>query len=204
MKVGIVVGSHRKQSQSAKVGRYLAQVINDAIPDARLFTLDLGISPLPMWDEGVWDSTPEWNRVWGPISESLKACDAFFFISPEYAGMASAALKNFFMLASGGGKELAHKPAVLVGVSSARGGAYPISELRASGYKNSYVNFIPDHLIVRQVEGILNGPESTSEDETYMRGRIEYTVRVLAAYAKAFQQIRQAGVIDLKTYANGM
>ena len=67
-------------------------------------------------------------------------------ISPEWAGMAPAHLKNFLLMCDGG--ELAHKPAQLIGVSSGMGGAYPIAELRMSGYKNNFLMWLPDHMRV--------------------------------------------------------
>ena len=67
--------------------------------------------------------------------------------------MAPAGLKNFFLLA---GSTLAHKPAMIVGVSSGRGGRYPIAELRSSSYKNTKVVYVPDHLYIDKCEDMLN------------------------------------------------
>jgi predicted RNase H-like nuclease (RuvC/YqgF family) len=84
------------------------------------------------------------------------------------------------------------------------GGAYPIAELRMSSYKNSRVCYIPEHVIVRQVEHVLNTPDSISVDDTRIRDRLAYAVKVLEEYAKALQSIRHSGVIDFATYPNGM
>ena len=49
MKIGVIVGSHRTESESAKVGRFLcAQLATEA---SATWTLDLGKTPLPLWDE---------------------------------------------------------------------------------------------------------------------------------------------------------
>ena len=67
--------------------------------------------------------------------------------------MVPAGLKNFFLCF--GRNELAHKPGLIVGVSSADGGVYPVAELRMSSYKNSRICYIPEQLIVRNVESVL-------------------------------------------------
>ena len=84
------------------------------------------------------------------------------------------------------------------------GGSYPIAELRMSSYKNSHVCYIPNHVIVRHVEQVLNTPDSVNEDDRRIRERLAYSVKVLEEYAKAFQSIRKSGVIDFETYPNGM
>ena len=48
-------------------------------------------------------------------------------VSPEWNGMVPSMLTNFFLLCSN--NELAHKPGLLVGVSSGTGGSYPVAEL---------------------------------------------------------------------------
>ena len=68
--------------------------------------------------------------------------------------MVPAALKNFFLLWAATG-ELSHKPALPCAVSAGEGGAYVISELRMSSYKNNRLCWLPEQLIARQVKSIL-------------------------------------------------
>ena len=77
-----------------------------------------------------------------PISNKLASSDAFIVISPEWHGMAPAGLKNFFLMWGKG--ELAHKPALIITVSSGDGGSYPVAELRMSSYKNNRICFLPE------------------------------------------------------------
>ena len=116
--------------------------------------------------------------------------------------MACPAIKNFFIYASKA--ELAHKPGLLVGVSSGIGGAYPIAELRASSYKNCRLCYLPEHLIVRQVEKVLNGPQAVDEADERIRGRIDYALDVLVRYGHALQPVREAISFDNPAFANGM
>jgi NAD(P)H-dependent FMN reductase len=55
-----------------------------------------------------------------------------------------------------GVEDVAHKPALLVSVSSGRGGAFPINQMRQLGYKNNRIMYLPEHLIVRSVEKVMN------------------------------------------------
>ena len=116
--------------------------------------------------------------------------------------MASPALKNFFVLASK--TELAHKPALLVAVSSGLGGSYPISELRSSSFKNNRLCYIPEQLIVRQVNAMLHPGPVTDANDLRLRPRIDYALGVLHSYATALQAVRETVDMDNPEFANGM
>ena len=81
MKIGVVVGSHRKESESAKVGAYLASVLEDMGHSP--WTLDLGKSPLPMWDEELFSGEGKWS-VMANLTEELQGSDGFVIVSPEW------------------------------------------------------------------------------------------------------------------------
>jgi NAD(P)H-dependent FMN reductase len=202
MKIAIISGSHRPESQSGRVARYIERRLTSKFSLQETYLLDLGRTALPLWDEDAWKPSEEFVQSWSPVSAELKTAEGFVFVSPEWAGMVPAALKNFFLLCNKG--ELAHKPALIVAVSASRGGAYPIAELRMSSYKNTYVCYIPDHLIVRDVATAFVGEEPQSKDDERIRARADYAVGVLLAYAKAFGPIRASGVINLAAYPYGM
>jgi NAD(P)H-dependent FMN reductase len=202
MKFAIISGSHRVNSQSGKVGRFLAERLSSLNPEYQTYLLDLGKTPLPLWDEGIWSGDPRILDVWKPVSKEIATCDAAIVIAPEWSGMVPAALKNFFLLASDGC--LYHKPGLIVGVSSSRNGAYPVAELRMSSYKNTHLQYISEHVIVRFVEAMLNGPEAESEDDTSLRKRIDYSLAVLAEYGKALKGVRDSGVLKKKEFPFGM
>jgi len=183
-----------------KVAHHLQSRIEASGSSASI--IDLSRSKLPLWDEEVWAGAEKWTKVWSPLASMLGASDSLVVISPEYGGMAAPALKNLFLFT--GGDLIAHKPALLVSVtSSAVNGAYPVSELRSSGHKNSRLVYIPDHVIIRESEKHLNS-DSGGEAEAYLRTRIDYSISVLGQYAVAMRGIRESGVVDLKTYPFGM
>lgn len=201
MKIAIICGSHRKDSGSLKVSSFLEKLIQN--DNHKTYLLNLGTASIPLWEEVIWDGDEEWKKLWTPYSEEIKSCDGLIIVSPEYGGMASPAVKNFFLLCSK--QELAHKPGLIVTVSSARGGAYPVSELRASSYKNTRICYIPEHIIVRNVEHVLNdSSEPQLEEDIYLRKRIPYALKLLYSYASALVQVRDSGIPDYKTFGNGM
>jgi NAD(P)H-dependent FMN reductase len=204
MKVGLISGSHRKNSQSLKVARTAQARLAALGLSTATYLYDLGENPLPLWDESIWAGDPAWQERLGPISEELASCDAFIVIAPEWHGMAPAGLKNFFLMWGNG--ELAHKPALLIAVSASSGGAYPIAELRTSSYKNNRICYLPEHLIVRNVSSVFNldDAENDSRSQDYISARMDYCLRMLGSYAEAFKPIRSSGNVGLETYKFGM
>jgi NAD(P)H-dependent FMN reductase len=203
MKLTIVSGSHRPDSESGKVARHVQQHLSKVPDVSATYLLDLGRTPLPLWDPEVWQPSDHWQQLWSPISAELSAADAFVVVSPEWSGMVPAGLKNLFLLCTRG--ELAHKPALIVAVSASMGGAYPVAELRMSSYKNTYLCYIPDHVIVRNVRKLLNDPSApASEDDEKVRERLQYALRILVEYGKALRHVRESGAVDLQRYPYGM
>ena len=204
MKITVICGSSRKQAQSLKVSRYIEQVLNQQEVCDETWLYALTDNPLPLWDESIWAADPAWQERLEPVSKQLASSDAFVIVVPEWHGQAPSGLKNFFLMWGKG--ELAHKPALIVAVSSADGGAYPVAELRMSSYKNNRICYIPEQVIIRNVESVLNdNPADNNLDaDRYFRDRIFYALRILAGYADALGAVRQSGVTDLSLYKNGM
>ncbi|EMY78436.1 flavin reductase [Leptospira weilii serovar Ranarum str. ICFT] len=200
MKLAIIVGSHRKISQSTKVAKWMSSRLESF--GHQTWVLDLGVHKLPVWDDSFWDGGEDWDRIWKPIESELKNADAFIFVTPEYSGMASPGLKNFLLYCNS--SLLGHKPVLIGAVSASRGGAYPIAELRMSSYKNTKLCYIPEHIIVRDAEQVLNGPESASKEDSYIRGRIDFALKILVSYGEALKAVRDSGVTFKKEFANGM
>ncbi len=204
MKISIISGSHRRDSQSEKVARFIRQTLEQQSICAETWLFSLAGNPLPLWDESIWDADPEWERRLAPLSAELAASDAFVVIAPEWHGQVPSGLKNFFLMWGKG--ELAHKPALIVTVSSADGGAYPVAELRMSSYKNNRICYIPEQVIVRNVESVLNDDpaENDADADRYFRERITFALRILREYGLALGQVRGSGVADLALFKNGM
>jgi len=202
MQIAIIVGSHRKDSQSAKVARFLASQLM-SLGEHNCWICDLGKEPLPLWDEEIGSDAPQWSGL-EALTEKIDAADAFIMIAPEWHGMVPAALKNFFLVC--GGASFAHKPALPVGVSVGPGGTYPINELRTSSYKNNRLCYLPEHLIVRNCMVVMNEDSSENDEgeHSYISERSLYCMKQLIAYADALAKVRASGAADLTPYPNGM
>jgi NAD(P)H-dependent FMN reductase len=205
MKIGIICGSHRPDSQSGKVARYIDQALRDQAICDSTWIFDLAGNPLPLWDEGVWNGDEKWEYMLKPLREQLSSSDAFVIVSPEWHGMVPAGLKNFLLMWTAGG-ELAHKPALIVTVSTADGGSYPVAELRMSSYKNSRICYLPEHLIIRYVDTVFNADPAQNKPsaQEYFEKRLSYCLEMLGEYGRAFQQIRASGKTSLEAYTSGM
>jgi NAD(P)H-dependent FMN reductase len=206
MKIGVICGSHRNESQSEKIGRYAAAQLSGRGFADETFVFSLAGNPLPFWDEGMWSGDPKWADALGELRAELAACDGFVVVTPEWHGMVPAGLKNFFLLLTGT-EELAHKPALIIAVAGgAGGGAYPIAELRMSSYKNSRICYLPEHLIVRNAGKVFNENDADNDEEThsYLHKRLIYGLDMLVEYARALATVRASGKTSLETYKNGM
>lgn len=194
MNIVVISASMRKNSQSFKVAKYVADNLVSNDVDVKL--IDLQAIDLPMYDDTEKD-LPQLNN----LIPQLSAAHGFVFVSPEWDGMMSIGLLNMYHYL---GSELAHKPVLPVGVSASRGGAYPIEQMRQIGAKNRHFVVIPEHVIVRNVENVLNEVESVSEEDTYIRDRLNYAGGVLRAYADAMKVLQTSALIDNTKYPNGM
>lgn len=90
------------------------------------------------------------------------------------------------------------------GVSSGLGGAYPLSELRASSYKNCRICFIPEQLIVRQVEAVMNHGPAADADDQRIRERADWALDVLLHYREALRGLPQRIDWSRPQFGNGM
>lgn len=204
----ILAGSHRPQAQSSKVGGYIETTLWTLFPDDTSFLYDLRENPLPLRNDRFRDKQSseyqEFTKIRAPIATELEKADAVVIISPERAGMATPAVKNFMLYTDA--HLCANKPALLVSVSAGRGGRYPIAELRMSSTKNNQLCYIPQHVIVDHVGDVLNDYELTGTEkaDSFIKARLQYSLKMLEAYAQWLQWVRTSGVSDITTYPYGM
>ena len=193
MNLVIISASQRTQSQSAKVAEYLA---DNSSQFSAVRHIELCKQRLPMWD-GEEMSKQQDDSDWLAINVQLQAMDALILITPEWGGTASPLLKNLLMMAQA--TDIGHKPVLLVSVVNGISGAYPIAELRMNAFSNNKLVAIPDHLIIRNVEEILNtiNKDDQQKDEAItrrdksMRHRIGYSLHTLLHYSQAMKSLRE-------------
>jgi NAD(P)H-dependent FMN reductase len=202
MKLSVIAGSQRPNSQSKKVATYLAARL--AARDVEVApVMDMGAGLLPWWDESAFGAAPSpLNEAWKPLSDQLSASDGFVCVVPEWHGMVPPALKNMLLLCT---SELAHKPGFIVSISASNGGAYPVVELRTTGFKNNRICWLPDHVTIRGVKSVLNAePAADEKTESDIKGRLEHGLGLLIEYAKALRGVRASGAFDRQAYPFGM
>jgi azobenzene reductase len=199
MKISIISASHRTNSQSRRISDLLQRNLLNIKSGLEIFSLDLADGSLPLWSPDKKNGEGVWGDNWNTISDNLNQSDGFIFVVPEYGGMATPAAKNFFLLCGNG--ELSHKPGLIVSVSSGNGGAYPITELRSSSYKNTHVMWIPENIIIRNVEEFNPGNHGEKIPE-WLDNRIDYVLKLLLVYASNMKPIRE--FINRKDFGNGM
>ena len=204
MKISIISGSHRNPSQSEKIGRYVETLLKNEFTDIDPFLYLLADNPLPLWDQSVWESNEEWIERLAPLKEQFSNSDAFVIISPEWHGQVPSGLKNLFLLFNR--FELGHKPAFIISVSSGSGGTYPISELRMSSYKNNRLCYIPEHLIIREVENVFNehAKDNNEKSDAYYKERLKWALKILQGYGEALKSMRDKVEIHNDKFSNGM
>jgi NAD(P)H-dependent FMN reductase len=203
MKFGIIAGSHRKDSQSERIAHYLATTLKSQNQSHETYIYSLRGNPLPMWDESFLKDDPKWQETWAPVSKELNSSDAIILCAPEWGGLIPAGLRNIFHFC-GFGTEFADKPGLIVGISASRGGSYPIAELRSISSKNVRIVYIPDHIIVRNCKNVLLDTPATTDEDQYIRKRVDHTLKVLTLYAQAFKEIRSNSSVDLTAFKFGM
>jgi NAD(P)H-dependent FMN reductase len=199
-RIVIVSGSHRVNSQSRRVAAFIREALGARFSvSARI--VDLAEAGIPLWEEVDRRVTAPWSETWTPVARRLEAAEGVVLVVPEWAGMVPPALKNLLLLC---GAELAHKPALIVSVSAGDGGAYPVAELRAFGFKNNRVCYIPDHVILRHVAELLIGAEAAHAWDAQARARLHHALGMLLLYAAALKSVRQAPEYDLSQFPYGM
>ena len=97
MKISIISSSHRVNSQSKKISRFLQNKLVKTDSNLETFVLDLADASLPLWaPDKKKDGKGIWGKTWNSISDNLNKSDGFVLVVPEYGGMATPAAKIYF------------------------------------------------------------------------------------------------------------
>lgn len=180
MQVTIISGSHTSESQSVRIAEYLRRrlLALELVNNTQVGIHDLGAAPLPLWKPGIS----------GLTSQQIAMCsdaDAYILVSPDWHGMATPAIKNWFYFLNPIWME--HKPVLLVGVSAGQGGFYPVMDLRSYTFKNFRPCYLPEHLIIQNVRRQFSYEDDVAN---VMSERIDYCMQLLAVYAEGLRLVR--------------
>lgn len=201
MNICIINWSHRNNGSYKAANFIEARLADKWIQVSRINLADENI---PFRDESRWDDSSETSKLLQPIRDILISAEWFVIISPEWAGMAAPGLKNLFLLASGQ-HEFAHKAALLVWVSASVGWVYPTVELRMGSAKNTKITYMPDSVIIRDIENVLDTHEMTEDqDDSRIKSRVDRSLDMLLEYTQALSIMRKNTKIDLMKHEYGM
>lgn len=88
IKVGVLVGSLRKDSFCRKLSKALKEVAPQSLE-----LENVAIGELALYNEDL-DEPGNLPEAWTVFREKMKSCDAFLFVSPEYNRSVPGVLKN--------------------------------------------------------------------------------------------------------------
>ncbi len=196
MNITVISASNRANSQSSKVASRIEQKLGNLGKEANV--LDLHETKLPLFD----DSGPPEN--WDEVQQLINQADGYVFVVPEWNGMVPPALINLLSYVEK--KSMAHKPVLLVSLSSGLNGAYPLAQLRSFGQKNRHYVLMPDAVILKNVKSLLNNPEpdENMSGDSAVHERLNYELAILVRYAAALNGVRKDSFVDPSKYPNGV
>lgn len=93
-KIGILVGSLRKDSFSKIIAKEMAKLFPE---NYEMVFLEIG--QLPLYNQD-YDDLNQVPQSYAPFREAVKVCDGYMFVTPEYNRSLPAALKNALDVAS--------------------------------------------------------------------------------------------------------
>ncbi len=192
MNIIVISGSPRANASSLNVANYVSGQLNQQV-NTESKILDLNQCQLELWSESAqMDEKSKGLINWA---------QGYVFIVPEWHGMVPPAFKNLFYYFNG---LFSHKPAYIIGVSSGTGGRYPITELRSSTYKNSFINYIPVSTVIDQVDEVVSNDGELCAGSEYIAQRIDEGLQFLLAYTDALGKVRKTDIFNEKRFKNGM
>ena len=143
LKIAVVSASSQKGAQSLRVAQDLQRRLNLLATEIKTELIDLHQLSLPIFASRYSDN--DWTKRLEVALSQLDNIAGLVLVTPEWNGSANPAWANLLLYV---GDRLAHRPVFAVGVSAGRGGAYPLVDVRAHGYKDTGYLILPESLIV--------------------------------------------------------
>lgn len=184
-KIGLFVGSLRKDSNSKKIAETLIKITSKEF-ELKIIPMDL----LPLYNQDFDD----YNEIPNPyitFRNQVAALDGVLFITPEYNRSLPAVLKNAIDVASRpyGKNVWDGKPG---GIISSSVGA--IAGFGANHHLRQCLTFV-NVPAMQQPEAYLGnlGPDSFSEDGMFKNPKtVDFLKKFLTAYINWFHQLKKA------------
>lgn len=171
-KIGIVVGSLRKESYSRKIANNVGELFPQGYQ-----TEFLEIGNLPLYNEEYDENSP---AEYTTFRNQVKGADAILFVTPEYNRSVPGVLKNALDVASRpwGQSVWAGKPAAIISQSIGN-----ISGFGANHHLRQVLTFL-DMPILQQPEAYIANSANLFDDQGKINN--EGTVKFLQSFVDAF------------------
>ena len=173
-KIGVLVGSLRKESFSLKTAKALMLLA----PDGLVFEI-IEIGGLPIYNQDLEEAPP---AAWTDFRDRLKTCDGILFVTPEYNRSVPAVLKNAIDVGSRpyGKNVWDGKPGAIVSVSPGALGAFG-----ANHHLRQSLVFI-NVLTMAQPEAYIGGAAKLFDERSNLinESTREFLKKFMAAFAE--------------------
>lgn len=179
-RIGIVVGSLRKESYNRKAAEVFAHLLPE---DYEAVFIEIGHLPLYNEDLDVEGKVPE---TWTYFREEVKAVDGVYFFTPEYNRSFPASIKNALDVGSRpyGQSAWDNKPALVVSVSP---GA--ISGFGANQHLRQSLVFLNMPTLQQPEAYIGNVLNLLNEDGTFVEDTVKFFQLITDTYIKFFEKL---------------
>lgn len=173
-KIGVLVGSLRKESYNLKA----AKALMDVAPKSMSFEL-INIGDLQFYNQDIEENTP---KEWVAFRDTLRSCDGFLFLTPEYNRSVPAVLKNAIDVGSRpyGKAAWNGKPGAIVSVSTGN-----ISGFGANHHLRQSLVFV-DVPTMAQPEAYIGGAADLFDDKGKLSN--ESTKEFFTKFMLAFEK----------------
>lgn len=169
-KIGVVVGSLRKDSYNKKI----AEVISKRLESEYEIEF-ISIDGLPLYNEDL-DKDGVVPAEWNKLREEVNKMDAYIFATPEYNRSVPAVLKNALDIGSRpyGHNVWAGKPAAIVSVSTGNIGGFG-----ANHHLRQTMTFL-DVFVMQQPEAYISNVTSSFDENGVITERTEKFLNSIA------------------------
>ncbi|HBT95495.1 MAG TPA: NADPH-dependent FMN reductase [Coriobacteriia bacterium] len=173
-KIGIVIGSLRKESFSRKIAENVVRLLPDGV-QVEWLPVDV-----PMYNQDL-DDSGQWPQAWTDLKSAVAQCDAYLFVTPEYNRSIPPVLKNALDIASRpyGQNAWAGKKGAIIGVSPGALGAFGACQVLRQG-----VVFL-DITLLQQPEMYIGGVDKVLDENG---SADERTTRHLQGFVDRFME----------------
>jgi len=179
-KIGIIVGSLRKESYNRKVAETFAQLLPENYE-----AVFIEIGDLPFYNEDL-ETEGKVPESWTRLRNEISAVDGVYFFTPEYNRSVPGALKNALDVASRpfGKNVLNGKPALVVSVSP---GA--LSGFGANHHLRQTLVCLNMPVLQQPESYVGNVSKLIQEDGTFIESTLDFFKLITAKYIEFFKKL---------------